>query len=1306
MASSPSRFTTVKRKLETMKYPEPLDKLSVPLAEHLVDDLVHTTESYRNLKLQHNRTVQEYGDTASQLDALTKEHERVVLENNMLHLETIKASESKDDSERRVYQRLKSQEEKIAEFAFWKEQSAAKLAKVEKENLVLRRELEEARPGFVPAGLSKKLRDSRDDGLEPAAAPSGDDEQLKMELEAALSANRELALQVQDYKTKVENRDLEIRRLGSAAPNAKKGKASLDQIIAEEREEENQSRIKGLTRQTEYLTEKLSSYEDLHAAYKSLEEEKFQLVAKLEDVLGENKDLAAKVLVAESKTRAEVESEEVASLKFTLSKYEEEMVDLSKSLQRQREVGKTTKAKLEIAEQAQKRAEAGYQEKAALYESARWRVSQLETENGDLEQKAERREAELERLQGDLKDLPVKDANIEHLERANRNLTERLAESEGEVRRHLESLKATNEVLSKRSEESNAFVGVKIELESKVTELEKRCQLAAEGERKKDEELRALREKTRLRSSDNARMEVVVKNLQSELDSTKTMNQILNDKVSLLSDEKKAQEPLIAKLRMEYNDLQESSAARVAQMHKQTMELTKQNMELSEGLETAKKSLESLTKENNELSMEFSHKKSEKSDADREISSLSSQVKMITVQKDRAEQSLSTLSNDLQMRDIEVKALQQEVSHFKDQSAEMRRVLQAKSTDLAKAEEEKTSLEDRIRAQAEVVEKQKQELSEAQTRAVSNISQEEDIKTQVAMEQANALKYKSLYDKARSELNMLKDQISNVSNIEESFQEELYFAKAQADERLFEINQLKSLINQLDLTQNKLVAKLKVTIAELEETKRAKREVEDLCTEQGEAKSEIGVEVDRLKSAIRELDGEKDKIQDELDTKCEAAKRLEDTVEAQSMELHSAKLELSNSQIKIREMEESFKSFKGEYDSILSQCKRLHSDNTHLQEEVKTSQSEINALSEDMTQMAREQQVVNADLVRAVAERSTLQDEVEVLLRKSSDQEKIIQMKVRENKEYTEAYKELGADNQSVLARISDLEREIMEKNALIVAKDSEISTMENILSDLEIKNRQAVSDLTSYEAATSELTSALSSAENRMDRDSRDKLTLVEKARLSKENAMQLEAARNQMQNEVYKAQVARDNMEKSLRDVRDENAYLREELAVQAEKEKNLEGIIGDMRSREYKDLETETSLPAHEEEIRSLREDNERLLQLLSTQEERKVMDEANEEELRNLRSQNEHLLQLLSSQEEKGSASSSPEAGPRGATPAKTPRTKLNEQLSALRDENKRLRSNLQATQETVGRMSSEINRVRDDYQAVVKDLSEV
>ena len=1033
---------------------------------------------------------------------------------------------------------------------------------------------------------------------------------------------------------------------------------------------------------------------------------------KIDDVLGENKSLQYKLAVAEKRTRAEVESEKVASLKFTMSKYEEEMLDLSSSLKKEKHLAKTLQAKLEIVEDASKRTEGTFKEKMVAHETAKWRITQLEGEKSELEGKTEGLAAQVDSLHGKISDLPVKDATIEHLERTNKDLTAKLAESQGEVRRHLDSLKATNEVLLKRSEESNAFVSLKIELESKVTELEKRNQLLMEDANKKDLEAKSLQEKWRLRSSDNARMEVVVKNLQSELDSTKSMNAILNDRVSLLTEEKKSQEPLINKLRIEYNDLHDSTSAKISAMHTQTMERTKQNMDLAERLGISEKSVENLTKEKNELSMEFTHKKSEKSEVEKENAGLSARVKSLTLAKDRADQKVASLSNDGQMKDIELTALQQEVGHFKDQSAQMRKVLQEKSADLAKSEEEKTALQEKLQTAKDLAEKQQRDLAEAQTRVVSTFSQEEETKTQVALEQANAIKFKSLYEKARSEVNILKDQISSASSMEDSYNQELYFAKTQADERLFEINQLKTLISQLDLTQGKLVGKLKLTIAELEETKRAKREVEDLCTVRGEAKSEISTEVTKLKDIIASLDSDKDKVQNELDAKCESLKRLEDTVENQSMELHSAKLELSNSQIKIREMEGSFKTFKSEYDSILAQCKKLHAGTVALQTENTNAHQEINALSEDMTQMAREQQIVNADLVKAASERNELQDECKVLQRKTLDQERIIEMKLKEIKEYTQAYKELGLDNQQFLAKMADLEREIMEKNALIVAKDSEMESMESIVSELEVENRRAVSDLTTYEAATSELTSALSSAENKMDRDSRQKVSLLEKAKISTQNALQLESARNQMQNEIYKVQVARDNLEKTLGDVSDENTYLREQLSAQADKERNLEGIIGDLRSREYNYKEAETSLPAHEEEIRSLRTDNERLLQLLSNHEERKVMDQANEEKVRALKAQNEQLLQLMSHQEttkakpEKSETSEASEATSGSPLGAKTPRTKLNEQLTALRGENKRLRSNLQATQETVGKMGNEIQRVREEHKAVVKDLTDL
>ena len=52
-------FTLLCRKLEALNYSDPLDRESAPLVQKLVDDLVHTTESYRGLKLRSAKQGQE-----------------------------------------------------------------------------------------------------------------------------------------------------------------------------------------------------------------------------------------------------------------------------------------------------------------------------------------------------------------------------------------------------------------------------------------------------------------------------------------------------------------------------------------------------------------------------------------------------------------------------------------------------------------------------------------------------------------------------------------------------------------------------------------------------------------------------------------------------------------------------------------------------------------------------------------------------------------------------------------------------------------------------------------------------------------------------------------------------------------------------------------------------------------------------------------------------------------------------------------------------------------------------------------------
>ena len=60
------RITLLKRKLQALNYTQPLDNSSAALVEALVDDLVHTTESYRALKLQASRQGQEINQFGNQ----------------------------------------------------------------------------------------------------------------------------------------------------------------------------------------------------------------------------------------------------------------------------------------------------------------------------------------------------------------------------------------------------------------------------------------------------------------------------------------------------------------------------------------------------------------------------------------------------------------------------------------------------------------------------------------------------------------------------------------------------------------------------------------------------------------------------------------------------------------------------------------------------------------------------------------------------------------------------------------------------------------------------------------------------------------------------------------------------------------------------------------------------------------------------------------------------------------------------------------------------------------------------------------
>ena len=180
-ALAEKRLGALKRKLEAMQYTDALDVRSAPLVERLVEDLLHTTESYRALKIRNSRTLQdlEAGDgqvrppppplspvtlrssplsppppspppspgpgglTPRQMQALRKDYERVVRENNELHQAVIAASEGANKASSSNYLLMKGKDDQIAELQFKVKQEKARNAELQVENSGLEERIDE-----------------------------------------------------------------------------------------------------------------------------------------------------------------------------------------------------------------------------------------------------------------------------------------------------------------------------------------------------------------------------------------------------------------------------------------------------------------------------------------------------------------------------------------------------------------------------------------------------------------------------------------------------------------------------------------------------------------------------------------------------------------------------------------------------------------------------------------------------------------------------------------------------------------------------------------------------------------------------------------------------------------------------------------------------------------------------------------------------------------------------------------------------------------------------------------------------------
>ncbi|KAL5033378.1 hypothetical protein BDV3_000368 [Batrachochytrium dendrobatidis] len=116
--SDDDKFQTLCHRLAQLSYPHHLDPSSMELVQHLLSDLLQTTETARSLQNQLDLTTREVQATTDQIQPLRREISRLTNENNHLHLDLIRMADERDARAKRAADNIRKADSQTADLRF------------------------------------------------------------------------------------------------------------------------------------------------------------------------------------------------------------------------------------------------------------------------------------------------------------------------------------------------------------------------------------------------------------------------------------------------------------------------------------------------------------------------------------------------------------------------------------------------------------------------------------------------------------------------------------------------------------------------------------------------------------------------------------------------------------------------------------------------------------------------------------------------------------------------------------------------------------------------------------------------------------------------------------------------------------------------------------------------------------------------------------------------------------------------------------------------------------------------------------
>uniref|UniRef100_H3DJV3 Centrosomal protein 135 n=1 Tax=Tetraodon nigroviridis TaxID=99883 RepID=H3DJV3_TETNG len=408
MSNAERRFINLRKRLDQLGYRQPLGIDSLPLVEKLFNDLVHTTESLRNVKLSAGKTEKESRNVDALVEPYRLENARITRENNDLHQQLLRLKEENDRVSRELKAQITKLDRETIELKFLNSQYVHKFRCLEKDSKAKSERIQQLQeknmqavvqtPGGKKHSIPFRRQRMQIDELIPPALTSAypvsqpddpyvadllqladrrihelQEDIIKVKLELENTQER-----VKHLNTQVELRDDEIKRLNLAL----KGGRPHDIVSLEAQNLSNEKCIAHLKPSVEYLQETKRTLEE---KVMGLQQKKEHVSTEVTNLALKNQELCEELThIDDLAKRLEMDKERA------LKTADGELQGAKKELQRQQKIIEDLEDMVTRARRERSEADLEKQNLREQHEKMEGLVTFLEEEKVRLQEKVEK----------------------------------------------------------------------------------------------------------------------------------------------------------------------------------------------------------------------------------------------------------------------------------------------------------------------------------------------------------------------------------------------------------------------------------------------------------------------------------------------------------------------------------------------------------------------------------------------------------------------------------------------------------------------------------------------------------------------------------------------------------------------------------------------------------------------------------------------------------------------------------------------------------------------------------------------------